>query len=85
MFLLAGLENHPRVIIEHSKNGRTHQHYIWSRVDMETGTVTPATDNYYAHTQTARELEQTFHLSPVRLPTPPEYDRAQGKDTTDEK
>ena len=70
-----GLENHPRVIIEHSKNGRTHQHYIWSRVDMDTGTVTPVTDNYYIHTQTARELEQAFHLSPVQLPDPPERDR----------
>lgn len=70
-----GLENHPRVIIEHTKNGRTHQHYIWSRVDMDTGTVTPVTDNYYIHTQTARELEQAFSLSPVQLPLPPERDR----------
>lgn len=70
-----GLVDHPRIVIEHSKNGRTHQHYIWSRVDMDTGTVTPVTDNYYIHTQTARELEQAFHLSPVQLPSPPERDR----------
>lgn len=70
-----GLTDHPRVIIEHSKNGRTHQHIVWSRVDMDTGTVTPATDNYYIHTQTARELEQAFNLAPVPLPLPPERDR----------
>ncbi|NGZ96227.1 MAG: hypothetical protein CV089_08885 [Nitrospira sp. WS110] len=70
-----GLENHPRVIIEHTKNGRTHQHIVWSRVDMDTGTVTPATDNYYIHAQTARELEQAFSLAPVQLPLPPERDR----------
>lgn len=70
-----GLEHHPRVIIEHTKNGRTHQHIVWSRVDMDTGTVTPVTDNYYIHTQTARELEQAFHLAPVPLPVSPERDR----------
>ena len=73
-------DNHPRFIVEHAKVGedgqvRTHRHIIWSRVNMETNTVVPDDGNYYAHTETARELEQAFNLSPVKLPDPPERDR----------
>jgi Relaxase/Mobilisation nuclease domain. len=74
------LDNHPRFIVEHAKVGedgqlRTHRHIIWSRVDMETNTVVPDDGNYYAHTETARELEQMFDLAPVVMPPSPERDR----------
>lgn len=74
------LDNHPRFIVEHVKRGedgqlRTHRHVIWSRVDMDSNTVVPDNNNYYAHVQTARELEQMFDLAPVVMPPPPERDR----------
>jgi hypothetical protein len=57
------LEGHQRVVVEHEKNGRTHQHIIWNRVDVETLRVTDIGGNYYTHERTARELEERFGLS----------------------
>ena len=36
-----GLENHPRVIVCHEKEGRRHAHAVWSRIDAETMTAVP--------------------------------------------
>jgi hypothetical protein len=60
-----GLEGHQRVVVEHEKEGRTHRHVIWNRVDVDTLRVTDIGGNYYTHEKTSRELEQRFGLQPV--------------------
>jgi hypothetical protein len=57
-----GLEDHPRVVVEHEKEGRQHYHVVWNRVDSDTLKVRDITGNYYAHDRTARELEAEFGL-----------------------
>jgi len=34
-----GLENHPRAIVFHEKEGRRHAHAVWSRIDAQTMTA----------------------------------------------
>jgi hypothetical protein len=34
-----GLDNHPRIIVFHEKEGRRHAHAVWSRIDAETMTA----------------------------------------------
>ncbi len=63
-----GLEGHQRVVVEHEKDGRTHRHIVWNRVDAETLRVVDVGGNYYAHERTARELEQRFDLTPTPAP-----------------
>lgn len=57
-----GLIGQPRFVVEHEKEGRTHQHIIWSRVDLETMRAKPDSLNYAAHERTSRELEIAFGL-----------------------
>ncbi len=64
-----GLDGHVRFQIEHEKEGRTHRHIVWSRVDPDTLTVTPDSHNYLAHDKTRAELEQAFDHEPTP-PTP---------------
>ena len=68
-----GLSGHQRVVVEHEKGGRTHQHVVWNRVDVETLRVADMGGNYRIHTATARELESRFDLTPT--PTQPALDR----------
>src|SRR5208282_598368 len=68
-----GLEGHQRIVVEHEKGGRTHQHVVWNRVDVENLRVTDMGGNYRIHTATARELESRFDLTPT--PTQPALDR----------
>ncbi len=68
-----GLEGHQRVVIEHEKEGRTHRHIIWNRVDGETLRVADMGGNYRTHTATQHELESRFDLTPT--PTPSALDR----------
>lgn len=70
-----GLTDHARLQVEHEKEGRTHRHIIWSRVDVDSMTVVPTTNNYYVHAETARELEQLFDHEPTPVPPAPERDR----------
>lgn len=60
-----GLEGHSRIVVQHEKNGRTHQHVIWDRIDPDT--MTAVSDSFTArvHERTSRELEETFGLEPV--------------------
>lgn len=64
-----GLDGHARFQVEHEKEGRTHRHIVWSRVDPDTMTITSDSFTYLAHDQTRTELERVFHheLTP---PTP---------------
>jgi len=64
-----GLDGHARFQVEHEKEGRTHRHIVWSRVDPDTMTITSDSFTYLAHDQTRTELEQEFHHEPTP-PTP---------------
>lgn len=66
-----GLDDHARFVVEHEKNGRTHRHVVWSRVDVDTMTVASDSFNYLAHNRTREELEQAFGHEP----TPPPQER----------
>lgn len=63
-----GLTGHARFQVEHEKEGRTHRHIVWSRVDADTMTVIPAKNDYYLHMETSRELEREFHHQPTPDP-----------------
>lgn len=70
-----GLTDHARFQVEHEKEGRIHRHIVWSRVDLESMTVTPASGNYLAHDKTRAELEREFSHEP----TPPTPEPSQRK------
>jgi hypothetical protein len=55
-----GLEGHSRFVVEHSKDGRTHRHVVWSRIDVDSMTAVPDSNNYAAHERAARALEAAF-------------------------
>ena len=65
-----GLTGHQRVVVEHEKEGRTHRHVIWNRVDAETLRVADIGGNYRIHTATQQELEARFDLTPTPEPSP---------------
>jgi hypothetical protein len=60
-----GLEGQPRFIVEHVKEGRTHRHGVWGRIDAESMKAIPADFNYQKHEQAARAIEQELGLVPV--------------------
>lgn len=64
-----GMGGHARFQVEHEKEGRTHRHIVWSRVDPETLTLANHWRNYEAHDKTRAELEQAFNQEPTP-PTP---------------
>ena len=57
-----GLENCPRLVVKHEKNGVEHEHVIFSRIDPDTGKAVIMWKNYEAHELTAREIETAFGL-----------------------
>lgn len=74
-----GLEGQSRFVVEHQKEGRTHRHVIWSRIDPDTLTAISDSHNYRKHEQTARTLEAEFGLEPVQGV----HDRGQGIERPD--
>lgn len=60
-----GLENQPRFVVEHEKEGRTHRHVVWSRIDADTMTARPDSLTYRKHEAAAREIESDCGLEPV--------------------
>ena len=54
------LDGQPRFIVEHQKEGRTHCHVVWSRIDPDTLTAISDSHNYRRHEQVATELEAAF-------------------------
>ena len=77
-----GLDGHARFQVEHEKaDGRVHRHIVWSRVDPDTMTVTPAKNDYYIHMQTGRELEREFDHQPT--PDPMEHGHRAEKEFSD--
>ncbi len=65
-----GLDGHARFQVQHVKEGREHRHIVWSRVDPDSMTTTPDSNNYLAHVKTRDELEREFDHQPT--PIPPE-------------
>ena len=60
-----GLDGQPRLVVEHFKEGRTHQHVVWSRINL--GTMTAISDSltYGKHEEASRKIERDFLLSPI--------------------
>jgi hypothetical protein len=57
-----GLTGQPRFVIEHEKEGRTHRHVVWSRIDPERMTAISDSLTAAIHERTSRELEIKFDL-----------------------
>ena len=77
-----GLDGHARFQVEHEKEGRTHRHIVWSRVDPETLTLTNHWRNYEAHDKTRAELEQAFSHEPTP-PTPDDPSKRRSREIAD--
>ena len=60
-----GLTGQPRLVVEHEKEGRTHRHVVWSRINLDTMTAISDSLTYPKHEAAAREIEQAFGLEPV--------------------
>jgi hypothetical protein len=59
-----GLTDQPRFVVQHDKDGRIHQHVVWSRI-ADTMTAVSDSMNYQKHERAARELETVFGHEPV--------------------
>jgi hypothetical protein len=57
-----GLTDCPRFVVRHEKDGRVHQHVVWSRIDAERGVAISDSLTARIHEQTSRELEIKFDL-----------------------
>jgi hypothetical protein len=55
-----GLDDQPRAVVFHLKEGRAHVHVVWSRIDLETMTAIPDSHNFRRHEIVSRELEREF-------------------------
>jgi hypothetical protein len=60
-----GLTGQPRFVVEHEKDGRTHRHVVWSRIDADTMTAISDSLTYRKHEAAAREIEQACGHEPV--------------------
>lgn len=60
------LEGHQRAIVEHVKNGTTHLHVVWNRIDPETLTAQRMSWDYVQHEEAARQMEKEFGLEHVQ-------------------
>jgi hypothetical protein len=60
-----GLTDQPRFVIEHEKDGRTHRHIVWSRIDADSMTAISDSLTYRKHERAAREIEHAFGHEPV--------------------
>lgn len=86
-----GLQDHPRAVVMHVKNGRRHIHVVWNRIDLETMKTARDSHNYRKHELVARELEREFghdrvqgaHIERDGQPrpdrTPPKWAMQQGE------
>ncbi|MCE6989016.1 relaxase/mobilization nuclease domain-containing protein [Dyadobacter sp. CY323] len=50
----------PRLMVLHTKNGRTHLHVVWSRFDYQTSKLRADKYNYYKHNSARADLEIKF-------------------------
>ncbi len=61
-----GLEGHQRIIVQHEKEGRVHQHALYNRVNRDTMKAAPMSNDYYKNEMTSRQLEKIFGFAPVK-------------------
>ena len=57
-----GFTGQPRIVIEHEKNGRIHQHVLWSRIDTDNMRALPDSLTAKKHAAAAREIEWELGL-----------------------
>lgn len=69
-----GLEGQPYFMVMHVKYGREHPHFIYLRVDLETGKTISDSHDARTNHAIAREIEREFGLQKVISP----YDREAG-------
>ena len=55
-----GLTGQARFVVAHDKDGRSHRHVVWSRIDADSMTAISDSLTYPKHESAARELEQAF-------------------------
>ena len=60
-----GLAGHQRVVVEHTKNGRTHCHVVWNRVNPLTGITKKLSFDHRVCRETALQLSEAFGLNPT--------------------
>jgi hypothetical protein len=60
-----GMENQPRIVVEHTKKGRTHRHVAVFRID-ENGKAISDSLTYRKHEAAAREIEHELGLKPLQ-------------------
>jgi hypothetical protein len=60
-----GFNGQPRLVFEHEKEGRTHRHVIWQRIDVDSMTALPDSLTYQKHEWAARQIEADCGLEPV--------------------
>lgn len=53
-----GLEDQPRAVVLHEKNGREHAHVVFQRTDVERGCLISDSHNYAKHREAGQQLEQ---------------------------
>ena len=54
------LNGQPRFVVEHEKDGRTHRHVVWGRIDPDSMTAISDAHNYRRHEVAAAALEIAF-------------------------
>lgn len=69
-----GLTGQPRFVVEHQKEGRTHWHVVWSRIDVERQRAISDSLTAAIHERTSRELEIRFDLERGRSVLTPNRD-----------
>ena len=82
-----GLGGQPYFVVEHEKEGRTHWHAVWLRVDLERMRAIPDSLTARIHEQTSRELESKFGLEPGQSILVPdrEFERPERRATKHER
>jgi len=60
-----GLEGHSRFVVEHEKEGRTHRHVIWSRIDTDSMTAVSDSNNYKKHELAGQKIAKELNLEAV--------------------
>jgi hypothetical protein len=79
-----GLEGQPYFMVMHTKHGREHPHFVYNRIDLETGKAISDSHDARRNHAIAREIERELGLKKVagpydRDPTAPRPDRAPKK------
>jgi hypothetical protein len=65
-----GLDDQPRAIAFHDKDGHRHMHVAWSRIDDETMTARELNFDHLKLKDACREIERDLGLTPVRNDKP---------------